>query len=109
MLRVLAVAIVLGAVMVGCGSASTPDAPEGDAMLSQGRAVYIASCRSCHGDAGGGNRGPNITGDRMKAEYPDIADQIAVVTNGREGMPSFGDALDPTEIEAVVLYTREIL
>ena len=41
--------------------------------------------------------------------YPDPADQIAVVTNGRGGMPAFGDRLSAEEIAAVVEYTRTVL
>ncbi len=109
MFRMLIPALAIGSVLVGCGSAGTPNAPEGDDLLGQGRGIYVSSCRGCHGDAGGGNRGPNITGERLSEEYPDIADQIEVVTSGRKGMPSFGDLLDPSEIEAVVRYTREVL
>jgi mono/diheme cytochrome c family protein len=109
MTRMFVVAIGVGAVLFGCGSAGTPDVPGGDELLSEGRGIYVASCRACHGDAGGGNRGPNITGERVEEKYPDIEDQIEVVTNGRGGMPSFGDSLSAAEIEAVVLYTREVL
>ena len=41
--------------------------------------------------------------------YPDPADQIAVVTNGRGGMPAFGEKLSEEEIAAVVEYTRTVL
>ena len=41
--------------------------------------------------------------------YPDPADQVAVVTNGRGGMPAFGDKLTEEEIAAVVEYTRTVL
>ncbi len=96
-------------VFAGC-SAGAPEIPEGaDPMLETGRGIFQARCRSCHGDAGKGNRGPNITGDRMAEKYPNIEDQITVVTGGRAGMPSFGDSLDESEILAVVRYTREVL
>ncbi len=44
-----------------------------------------------------------------KEVYPDIADQIAVITNGRGSMPAWGSALEPDQIEAVAKYEREVL
>jgi mono/diheme cytochrome c family protein len=46
---------------------------------------------------------------RVVDRYPDIEDQIAVVTNGRGVMPSFGGALSVAEIREVVRYEREVL
>jgi mono/diheme cytochrome c family protein len=43
------------------------------------------------------------------AVYPDAADEIAVVTNGRGGMPAFSERLSAEEIAAVVDYTRTVL
>jgi mono/diheme cytochrome c family protein len=40
---------------------------------------------------------------------PDEAEQIDVITDGRGGMPAFGDQLSAEEIEAVTAYTREEL
>ena len=45
----------------------------------------------------------------MTETYPDAADQVAVVRDGRRSMPSFGGTLSEAEIEAVVRYTREVL
>ena len=39
-------------------------------------------------------------------KYPDIEDQIAVVTNGTGTMPSFRGTLDAAEIRRVVTYER---
>jgi mono/diheme cytochrome c family protein len=41
--------------------------------------------------------------------FPDPAAQIAVVTDGRRGMPSFATRLSADEIAAVVEYTRTVL
>ena len=38
--------------------------------------------------------------------FPDPADEIAVVANGRGSMPSFADSLTEEQIAAVVEYTR---
>ena len=68
-------------------------------------AIYSSTCATCHGATGLGSVGPRLAG-RVAARYPDVADQIALVSNGRSGMPSFSDRLSETEIEAVVDYTR---
>lgn len=39
-------------------------------------------------------------------KYPNIQDQLAIVANGRDGMPAFGQRLTPEELMAVVEFTR---
>lgn len=80
-----------------------------DSVLVTGQGVYSARCQNCHGARGGGGRGPNITKANTIAAYPNIADQIAVITNGKGEMPRFGGALSAAEIEAVARYSREVL
>jgi cytochrome c oxidase subunit 2 len=99
---------------LGACSPSAPDVPLGadgrpDPVLAQGRDTYQANCVQCHGGNGGGGRGPQLNGGSVVANHPDIADQIALVTNGKGGMPAYGGRLDAAEIEAVVRYTREVI
>jgi mono/diheme cytochrome c family protein len=114
-MKLLAVgATLFVALTLGACSRSAPDVPEGadgrpDAVLVQGRDLYQANCVQCHGGSGGGGRGPQLNGGAALVSYPDIADQIALVTDGKGGMPAYGDRLEPAEIEAVVRYTREVL
>ncbi len=83
------------------GGAAATDGP--------GAAVFAERCAGCHGSEGqGGGVGPPLAG-RMETEYPDIADQIAVVANGRGVMPAFADRLSSDEIAAVVDFTRTTL
>ena len=77
----------------------------GAAAASTGASVYSAKCAVCHGADGGGGVGPQLAG-RVVDRFPDAADQVAVVTNGRAGMPSFKSQLTPEEIDQVVEYTR---
>jgi len=42
----------------------------------------------------------------MVEKYPDIENQIAVVTNGKGEMPAWRGDLTPKEIRKVVEYTR---
>ncbi len=76
---------------------------------SAGAGIYSASCARCHGPDGDGGNGPALSGGRMVEEYPDIADQIAVIVDGRGAMPSFADTLSSEEIEIVARYEREDL
>lgn len=72
---------------------------------SPGAAVFATSCASCHGADGSGGIGPKLAGTVTKT-FPDAADEVAVVTDGRDGMPSFGGELSDEQIRQVVDYTR---
>ena len=74
-----------------------------------GATVFGDNCAVCHGGDGSGGIGPRLAGGRVVTVYPDPADQIAVVTTGRGGMPAFGEQLSEEEIAAVVDYTRTVL
>jgi mono/diheme cytochrome c family protein len=108
--EVLALVAALGFVVAlfangsgSSGSAGTTSGPR------TGAAIYQASCAVCHGQQGQGGVGPELGGGAVVEAFPDEADQIAVVTNGRGAMPSFRSTLSPDEIRAVVDYTREDL
>jgi len=77
----------------------------GAASDSPGATVYSDNCASCHGADGQGGIGPKLAGEVTSA-FPDVEDQIVVVTDGRSSMPSFGDRLSEEEIAQVVEYTR---
>ncbi|MGI9603958.1 MAG: c-type cytochrome [Acidimicrobiales bacterium] len=108
----LAVLVVIVLLSAACSSPpEVPVGPDGqpDPVLSEGRDIYGDRCASCHGTSGGGGRGPNIQGERITTKYPEIADQVRVVVEGRNQMPAFGESLTPDQAEAVVRYTREVL
>jgi mono/diheme cytochrome c family protein len=73
-----------------------------------GHAIFATRCAACHGADGEGGFGPTLAGV-VAQRYPNPADQIAVVANGRGSMPSFADSLTPEQIAAVVEYTRNEL
>jgi len=73
-----------------------------------GQAIFATRCASCHGVDGGGGYGPALAGV-VAHRFPNPADQIAVVANGRGAMPSFKDSLTSAQIAAVVEYTRSQL
>jgi mono/diheme cytochrome c family protein len=73
---------------------------------NEGATLYSTRCASCHGEDGGGSFGPALGGGVAVGRFPDAAEQISVVSEGRGSMPSFADSLTPEQIAAVVEYTR---
>ena len=94
----------------GRGDVARPRGAQWDgAELLEGRRVYVANCARCHGAPGQGGVGPQLADGRVTRRYPNIDDQIGVITDGRNVMPSFGGDLTPEEIRAVARYEREVL
>jgi mono/diheme cytochrome c family protein len=98
------IALVAVAAFVLALFVNEPDS--GGGTTSPGQAIYEASCASCHGADGSGGVGPQLSDGKVVEEYPDAADEVAVVTNGRNGMPGFEGDLSAQEIADVVEYTR---
>ena len=105
----LLVAVAAATMLVGCTTESSPAVPGDDVELVQGRQLYITQCVSCHGGSGGGGRGAKLNNGWVVDRYPEVADEVAVVTDGVRAMPGFESKLTVEEIEAVVRYTREII
>ena len=110
---VVAVAVVVFVVLLFTNDPTPPPAVHPDVVAAaggvDGAGVYGQRCAGCHGGDGSGGIGPRLAAGRVVASFPDPQDQIAVVTNGRGGMPAFADRLTPEEIAAVVDYTRTVL
>jgi mono/diheme cytochrome c family protein len=108
----VAAAVVVFVVLLFTNDPTPPPAVAADAVAAgglEGAAFYGQSCAGCHGGDGSGGIGPRLAGGRVVANFPDPQDQIAVVTNGRGGMPAFAERLSAEEIAAVVEYTRTVL
>ena len=75
------------------------------ALPATGAEIFAAHCAGCHGASGGGGTGPRLAG-KVQDDFPDIEDQIAFVSKGKGGMPSFGGTLSAADLRAVVEYTR---
>jgi mono/diheme cytochrome c family protein len=80
----------------------------GSSTGGPGAEVYAANCARCHGSDGGGGIGPQLSDGQVVEEFPDVASEVEVVTDGRGSMPAFGDRLSATEIDDVVKYTRTL-
>jgi cytochrome c oxidase subunit 2 len=103
------VAGAMSTVLTGCVSDEIPEVSADDAELVTGREVYARNCVACHGAAGQGGTGPKLSDGAVVERYPDIADHIDIIVNGRNQMPAYGGKLTDDEIEAVVRYNREVL
>jgi len=111
MLAALAVLILFGA---GLFVVLRGDSPEqtatAEAPARAGVSVFATSCSGCHGASGqGGINAPSLAGGAVLEAFPDVEDQIAVVSNGRANMPSFSSLLSAEEIIGVVDFTRDEL
>lgn len=92
------------------GDGGSPSGGEGSGgEAADGEATYVSSCAGCHGAGGQGGLGPQLADGAVVAAFPDEADQVEVVAEGRGGMPGFGDRLSPEQVAAVVAFTREDL
>jgi cytochrome c oxidase cbb3-type subunit 3 len=82
------------------------DEPSTDeAVLAQGKDLYIKNCLVCHAPDGGGLIGPNMTDDYY-IHGPLFADSVRIINEGvlAKGMISWKSVLKPDEIHAVASY-----
>lgn len=110
--RAVAVTVVLTALVMFGLAACSPAPPEvtiDDPELVEGRDIYAKNCASCHGTDGGGGVGRRLNGGLVATTYPDIADQIELISDGRGTMPAYMGRLTEDQIRAVSRYTREVL
>jgi hypothetical protein len=90
----------------GGGAKDDPKSLEGFVPAN----AYLIRCGGCHGREGEGGIGPKLADGAVREKYPNIQDQIDIVTNGKNAMPAFKDRnMTKEQIEAVVKYTRDDL
>ncbi len=111
----VAAALTLLIVAAGCGGgddgagAPRPTGEQAnDQELVDGHMIFTRDCATCHGSAGGGGVGPQLS-EGTVAERLTLEEQIAVITDGRGQMPSWEGELSEREIRAVARYEREVL
>jgi cytochrome c oxidase cbb3-type subunit 3 len=77
--------------------------------IAAGRAIFTANCVACHGPAGGGLIGPNLT-DEYWIHGPKNQDLFRVITNGvlEKGMTPWESVLSPVERAQVIAFIRSI-
>ena len=76
-----------------------------DELKQRGEKVYAANCVACHQATGKGVPGAFPALDGSAVVVGAKADQIKLVLNGKNAMPSW-KTLSDTEIAAVITYTR---
>ncbi|MDF2750590.1 MAG: quinonprotein alcohol dehydrogenase [Gaiellaceae bacterium] len=92
-----------GQAHAGGTPAEPEDSGEGDAQA--GEQVFADNCAGCHGLSGtGGNGGPDLT---TRPAARNVDDVMAIVRNGRAGMPAFRDTLEPQQIRDVAAHVVE--
>ncbi len=83
--------------------------PEQQAALEEGQALFRGLCSGCHGGAGRGGKGPDLTDDRWIHGGTD-EDIARVIRNGvpNTTMKKLGEALKEEQIRKVILYIRSL-
>ncbi|MBR7794166.1 cytochrome c oxidase subunit II [Undibacterium sp. FT147W] len=78
----------------------------GDELKQRGEKVYAANCVACHQATGKGVPGafPALDGSLIVNGVK--VDQVGILLNGKNAMPSWKSTLSDTEIAAVITYTR---
>jgi hypothetical protein len=103
--------------LVACDSS----APKSDTELGlnpqqvAGRGVYDANCGNCHAAySSGGRNGPSLK-KIFRRQYlplsgmPANDDRVTdIIRSGRAGMPSFGQALTPEQIQNLLVYMHTL-
>jgi putative heme-binding domain-containing protein len=100
----------------GAGAQSTTAAKTAAALpahdpaaLAEGQALFRGLCTGCHGGAGRGGKGPDLTDNRWIHGNTD-QDIVRVIQNGvpKTTMKKLGDALKDDQIKKLVAYIRTL-
>jgi putative heme-binding domain-containing protein len=91
-------------------AAPTPEiAAQDPAALAEGQALFRGLCSGCHGGAGRGGKGPDLTDSRWIHGTTD-ADIARVIQEGvpKTTMKKMGEALKPEQISKCVAFIRSL-
>jgi putative heme-binding domain-containing protein len=82
---------------------------EQQAALAEGQALFRGLCSGCHGGAGRGGKGPDLTDDRWIHGDTD-ADIARVIREGvaKTTMKKLGESLKEDQIKKLVAYIRSL-
>ena len=108
MKRILALTMALSGlllIVVGAPTQAQAQGADDPGQVAAGQTVFEMNCAGCHGVDGTGVAGVGrpLTGIASQGER---ARHIESVTNGRGGMPAFGERLSSDELEQAVSYVR---
>jgi mono/diheme cytochrome c family protein len=118
MRAIIAIAVLAAVGAAGCGGSDQTTGPYVD-----GRAIYGDICSACHGGAGRGGVGPDLSG--VLETFPECSEHMRWVSLGSQGwkdevgptygatstpvegqMPAMAERLTPEQIAAVAVYER---
>lgn len=105
LLYALIAVVGLALTVVGTNTPAGAQSTDNPADVAAGKAVYATSCAGCHGADGTGvaGLGRPLIGI---ASQGDRDTHIASITDGKGGMPAFGDKLSADEIAQSTSYVR---
>lgn len=74
-------------------------------LLKNGKEIYLAECKKCHGVDGkkGLFKSPDLTQSKLN-----LSEKVAWIKKGKGVMPAYENELSESEIEAVALYLDEL-
>jgi mono/diheme cytochrome c family protein len=101
--------------LVNVAAHSVSEAPNGSnttsapAASSAAAGLFRQNCASCHGDSGHGIAAgtPNLADPAFQKRFAD-AELIAIIHNGRGGMPGWAGKLSDSQIGELVTYVRSL-
>ena len=84
-------------------------APEDEVFQAEGKALFRGLCSGCHGGAGRGGKGPDLTDERWIHGSTDT-DIARVIHNGvpKTTMKKLGESLKPEQISKIIAYVRSL-
>ena len=90
-------------------STAPQSAVQDPATLAEGQAMFRGLCSGCHGGAGRGGKGPDLTDNRWIHGSSDT-DIARVIENGvpNTTMKKLGDALKPAQIRTLIGYIHSL-
>lgn len=72
-----------------------------------GRKIFESQCALCHGQTGGGGRGPSLTRPKL-AKAPDNAALRRIISNGIEPEMPGAWQLNPRDVDNVAAYVQSL-
>ena len=81
------------------------DRPQATAAVN-GAEIFQNECAGCHGPKGEGQYGKKLNEGAVLQSFPQKADEVKVVLEGRGLMPSYQSSLTAQQVDAVVEFTR---
>ena len=99
--------LAAGIAGVGFPPQAAAQGPGGPADLAVGKRIFESQCALCHGENGGGGRGPNLNRPQLK-HAPDDDALRKVISDGIDPEMPGAWQLNPHEVASVAAYVRSL-